>query len=87
MLVAGGVGTAFSVATFIVYKFIVPLFTVANHKRVRSVCCGKSCVSSFDVEETTPTVVSLRQVDPGVQSPRSGVGGSGVASAAAGRGS
>lgn len=53
-LVAGGVGTAFTMALLVFYKFILPLFNATNHKRVRSVCCGKTCVSSIDVEETTP---------------------------------
>lgn len=55
-LVAGGVGTGFSVALFIVYRFLVPLMTASNHKRIRSVCCGKNCVSSLDVEDTSPVM-------------------------------
>jgi len=48
-----------------------PFFTAANHKRVRSICCGRVCVTSLDVEDTTPTVV-LREMPSGVgvQSPR-----------------
>jgi len=57
-LVAGGVGTAFTIVLFVVYRFVVPFFNAANHKRIRSVCCGKSCVTSMDVENTTPTVVA-----------------------------
>ena len=57
-LLAGGVGTAFTVVLFVVYRFVVPLFNAANHKRVRSVCCGKSCVTSVDVENTTPTATA-----------------------------
>ena len=68
-LVAGGVGTAFSIVTFLVVKFVIPLFTAANHRRVRSVCCGHSCVSSLDVENTTPVTVA---VESGVA--KSGVG-------------
>ena len=55
-LVAGGVGTGFTVALFVVYRFLVPLLTASNHKRIRSVCCGKNCESSLDVEDTTPVV-------------------------------
>lgn len=33
-----------------------------NHKRVRSTCCNKPCVTSIDVEETTPTAV-VREVE------------------------
>ena len=25
-----------------------------NHKRIRSKCCGKDCITSLDVEDTTP---------------------------------
>jgi hypothetical protein len=57
-LVAGGVGTAFSVVLFVVFRFVVPMFNAANHKRIRSVCCGKSCTTSMDVENTTPTAVA-----------------------------
>lgn len=64
-LVAGGVGTAFTISLLVFYKFILPLFTLANHRRIRSVCCGRSCVSSLDVEETTPKSAS---------GPESGVG-------------
>lgn len=34
------------------------MFNAANHKRIRSVCCGKSCTTSMDVENTTPTAVA-----------------------------
>ena len=57
-LVAGGVGTGFTVVLLIFYRFVLPLFNAANHKRVRSVCCGRTCVSSVDVENTTPTVLA-----------------------------
>lgn len=76
-LVAGGVGTAFTVALFVFYRFVLPCFNAANHRRVRSVCCGKSCVSSLDVEETTPTAPRIVQIvnptDSGVGH-KSGVG-------------
>lgn len=66
---AGGVGTAFSVLTLVFVRFVMPLCNAANHRRVRSVCCGHVCVSSLDVEDTTPTV-------------RTGVGESGVGAGA-----
>jgi len=53
-LVAGGVGTAFTVLLLVFYKFVLPFLNFANHRRVRSVCCGRSCTSSLDVEDTTP---------------------------------
>jgi len=53
-LVAGGVGTAFTIALLIVYRFLVPLFNASNHKRIRSVCCGQNCVTSLDVDDTSP---------------------------------
>jgi hypothetical protein len=65
----GGIGAAVSVATFLLIHVLKPFFTAANHKRVRSICCGRVCVTSLDVENTTPTVV-LREMPSGVQSPR-----------------
>ena len=29
-------------------------FGILNHKRIRSSCCGKTCISSIDVEATSP---------------------------------
>lgn len=55
-LVAGGIGTGFTIALFVVYRFLVPFLTAANHKRIRSACCGKSCVSSVDVDDTSPVM-------------------------------
>jgi len=69
-LVAGGVGTAFTVALLVFYKFIIPLFTMSNHRRIRSVCCGRSCVSSLDVEETTPKSGSGVGAESGVGEPK-----------------
>ena len=66
---SGGIGAAASVVTFIFIYILKPFFTAANHKRVRSICCGKACVTSLDVEDTTPTVV-VRAMPSGVQSPR-----------------
>jgi hypothetical protein len=67
---SGGIGAAASIATFIFIYILKPFFTAANHKRIRSICCGRACVTSLDVEDTTPTVV-LRVLPPsGVQSPR-----------------
>lgn len=50
----GGIATAITVGTLIIARVVYPLFTAANHHRIRTVCCGTQCVSSFDVEETTP---------------------------------
>ena len=54
ILAGGGIGVAFSIVTFIVVRLLIPFFTAANHKRIRTVCCGKTCVSSLDVDVTTP---------------------------------
>jgi len=54
ILIGGGVGAAFSTAALILFKIIIPAFNATNHKRIRTQCCGKTCVSSVDVEETTP---------------------------------
>jgi hypothetical protein len=58
VLVGGGVGAAFSITAFIILRFVIPFFNAANHKRIRSVCCGRTCITSLDVEETTPQVVT-----------------------------
>jgi hypothetical protein len=44
----GLAGLVTSLATIIAY--IVKL----NHKRIRSKCCNQDCVTSIDVEDTTP---------------------------------
>lgn len=67
MALSGGIGAAASIVTFIFIYILKPFFTAANHKRVRSICCGKVCVTSLDVEDTTPTVV-LRVMPAGVSS-------------------
>ena len=66
MALSGGIGVAASVATFVFIHVLRPFLTAANHKRIRSICCGRTCVTSLDVEDTTPTVV-LRVLPPGVQ--------------------
>ena len=67
ILVGGGVGTAFSVISFIIYRFLRPAFTAANHHRVRTVCCGQTCVTSLDVEETTPVPTTVQV--PNIKTP------------------
>ena len=44
---AGGIG-AFIVA------ILSLIYTVINHKRIRSNCCGYKMTASVDVEPTTP---------------------------------
>jgi len=53
MLANGGIGSAFTVAMLVFARLLWLLRTV-NHKRIRSFCCGKTCVASVDVEDTTP---------------------------------
>lgn len=62
----GGIGAAVSVVTFFILHVGKPLFTATNHKRIRSNCCGRACVTSLDVEDTTPVtyVVSSNAVEP-----------------------
>jgi hypothetical protein len=45
-----GVGTAAMAVLGIAYR----IYLAVNHHRVRSVCCNRACISSIDVEETTP---------------------------------
>jgi hypothetical protein len=71
MAFSGGIGAAISIVTFLFLHVVKPFFTAANHKRVRSICCGKVCVSSLDVEDTTPTVtLRVAPQASGLQSPR-----------------
>lgn len=35
-----------------------------NHKRVRSTCCNKVCITSIDVEETSPVRPELKITIP-----------------------
>jgi len=58
VLTGGGIGVAFSVVAMIFVRFVYPACNAANHHRVRTVCCGKSCVTSLDIEQTTPSVVT-----------------------------
>ena len=44
-----------SIASFTIVLTAVSAFLIRfNHKRIRSKCCGKDCISSVDVEDTTP---------------------------------
>jgi len=69
----GGVGVAFSVITLVFFKFIKPAFTAANHHRIRSVCCGKTCITSLDIEDTTPPVVVTAPPVPPITGVESGL--------------
>jgi hypothetical protein len=59
---SGSVGAAISIVTFIFLHLVKPFFTAANHKRIRSICCGRTCVTSLDVEDTTPVVLNVLAV-------------------------
>jgi hypothetical protein len=43
-------------------------FVKFNHKRIRSKCCDKSCITSLDVEETTPPNLEVPAAPPVVES-------------------
>jgi hypothetical protein len=38
-------------------SLISVVYTAVNHRRIRSVCCSKACVSSIDIEDTTPVKI------------------------------
>ena len=57
----GGVGAAVSIATFLLIHVLKPVFNAANHKRIRSMCCGQACVTSLDVEDTTPKLTQVSE--------------------------
>jgi hypothetical protein len=46
-----GVGTGVMAVLGIAYR----IYLAVNHHRVRSTCCNQACVTSIDVEETTPS--------------------------------
>jgi hypothetical protein len=54
MLVNGSIGSAFTVVSLALVRFLWYFFHAVNHKRIRSACCGQTCVASLDVEGTTP---------------------------------
>lgn len=47
---SGGIGASIILALGILYK----IYTIVNHHRVRSNCCGKKIEVSLDIDETTP---------------------------------
>jgi hypothetical protein len=32
------------------------IYIAVNHKRLRSVCCNRLCITSIDIENTSPAV-------------------------------
>lgn len=39
----------------IVLSILSTFYIAVNHKRLRSVCCNRLCVTSIDIESTSPT--------------------------------
>jgi len=35
------------------------LYMALNHKRLRSVCCNRHCITSLDIESTSPPKMTL----------------------------
>jgi hypothetical protein len=68
-LVSGGIGSAFTVGVLFFVRLVVLAFNTINHKRVRSNCCGTLCVTSLDVEQTTPTASNAPRVSPVADTP------------------
>jgi len=61
--------TTQSIAVTTLITSLVSLFGYLikiNHRRIRSKCCNKPCVTSIDVEETTPepSTTVVREVEP-----------------------
>jgi len=52
-LTTAGLTATFTALAGILYK----IYTVVNHHRCRSRCCGKDISSSIDIEPTTPVGV------------------------------
>jgi len=48
-------GQEYSLATLItILSIVVGYLIKLNHHRIRSTCCNKVCITSIDVEATTP---------------------------------
>lgn len=54
----------------IVTSLVTVIYGAINHKRIKSICCGKSCVTSIDIEQTTPPVSAQPVVPIRIQSHR-----------------
>ena len=51
----------FSLGTLVaVFSGLLAYLVKLNHKRIRSTCCNKVCVTSIDVEETSPQKEELK---------------------------
>lgn len=47
----------------IVLSSATAVYGALNHKRLRTTCCSRTCVSSIDIEETTPPPpISIRDI-------------------------
>lgn len=57
---SGGIGALIVFALGVAYK----IYTVVNHRRVRSTCCGKEISASIDVETTTPAAEKSFTINP-----------------------
>jgi hypothetical protein len=51
-----GVGTGAMAVLGILYR----IYLAVNHRRVRSTCCNRACITSIDVEETTPGDLKIK---------------------------
>jgi hypothetical protein len=40
----------------LVLSALSTIYIAVNHKRMRSVCCNKLCITSIDIENTSPAV-------------------------------
>jgi hypothetical protein len=40
-------------------SMVISVLTYINHKRIRSVCCGRTIEASLDVENTTPVAIPV----------------------------
>jgi hypothetical protein len=47
---SGGIGAAIVLIAGILYK----IYTVVNHKHLRSRCCGKEFDAAIDIDDSTP---------------------------------
>jgi hypothetical protein len=53
---SAGLGSGTVAILMIAYK----LYTMMNHTRIKSQCCGKKFEASIDVEKTTPAELKIK---------------------------
>lgn len=56
--------SAWIASSAIVVSSITAIYGAINHRRVISVCCSRKCITSIDIENTTPQGRTLEAPPP-----------------------